>query len=581
MPQQSYLDTLNLPEQSLKKLSFCKANSKSLAQWYFGLSQVNPVGIAQSLISAIDELCQLQCKNRLRLELLETLQSYAHSCIEQLSKLHLSLSTSSPKKAIQVLKTQLTLQQKLAYSFTICAGFAAQNIQRLLNKRQAAIFGQAVILALQETRACLLSFYQQYQFKLDRLWQRSHALYQLSQQWQFAESRQIQAEYKHLLLWGCTHAHQINQQDFSKLDTLFADWQERVGIVIEPGHANYAYFIDQSLSTAPVSERVFKGQASLALNLSALLAYLKQPEASLELHNAHLPSRIVAILSHSWGASSDRVFERLNKQAHLHYVTGLRACHYFLSDEVTLAQLIQEQDNSGNADQKAQFSSRKSAHEQLDPWQQSVYGNEYRSEAQSQQGEVNYQTQTNEQAEQTHNYEQLQAAQAKIVNISPAGYQLELSAQAANQHAVDIDQLILIKEEHHEHWDLAIIRWLKRGASIQLGIELFQPHIIPCAVAQCDRHGQANTGFFHALLLPEYADGIQDNRIIVPTKMLKQGQQVCILTQTEKQLLTLNKLLQSNSHYALFTYQQHQAPQQQQTQQANQTKPVSTVWEIL
>lgn len=573
------LGVIALPEQSIKKLSFCKTDAKSLEQWLLSLNQTDALTIADSLEVAIDEICQLQGKDKLRLELLELIQNQAHKLFEQLEKQHLSLLAHNSDKAQHVLNIHINLQQKLALSFAICAKLTAQNMQRLFN-RPSVVFNKATLLGLEETRATLLCFYQQYQFKLDKLWQRSHALYQLYLQHQTGEQhRDIQAAYKHLLLWGCTNAHQVNQQDFRRLDGVFASWQDRVGLVLQPCHQKYAYFIDENLASAPIPERLFKGKAAIALNLSALVAYLKQAGAGSDLGNAQLPNRTLSILLHSWGASSDRVFERITKQADLQYVTGLRACHFYLSGQQTLAQQIGQEESS---EQKANFSARKPSSEHLDLWQQSALGAEFRSEAQNSDGEISFQSADKDTKESDSTCADYPPALAKIIDISPAGYQLEVSANQNKNCIIDIGNLLLVKEEHHKYWDLAITRWLKHDQNSFIGIELFQPNITACAIAPSNMQAEPIGNYLHALLLPESAVSGDGDRIIVPSNMLKQGMLACVLTPTGKQLIKLNKLILNNSYFCLFSYEGHQSLQQlTHSEPSAKENPFSTMWEIL
>lgn len=577
----SNLAAIVSPKQLLKKLSFCKANTKSLEQWLHTLNQADALAVADSLALAIDEICQLQCKDKLRLELLELIQNQAHTLFEQLEKRHLGLLTHNADKAKKTLDARISLQQNLAIGFTVCAKIAAQNMQRLFNK-PSATFDKATLLALQETRISLLSSYQQHQFKLDALWQRSHALYQLYQQHQTGEQhRSVQAAYKHLLLWGCTNAHQINQQDFRKLDSVLAIWQDRVGLVLQPCHQKYAYFVDENLASAPIAERLFKGKAALALNLSALVAYLKQANASQDLASAQLSNRTLPILLHSWGASSDRVFERLAKQADLHYVTGLRACHFHLGGQQTLAQQIGQNERT---DQKASFSPRKSSSEQLDVWQQSTFGAEYRSEAQSGKGEIAFHVPSNqnENTAATSSTANFPTALAKIIDTSPAGYQLEVKTDKNNNCIIDVGNLLLVKEAHHKYWDLAIIRWLKHDQRSFIGIELFQPNVSACAIAPSTIHAEPTANYLHALLLPDATDSEEGDRIIVPNNMLKQGMWACILTASEKKLIKLNKLLLSNNYFCIFSYEEHKPLRQlTHSEPKNEKNPFSTTWEIL
>lgn len=583
MDKPDHSQFLAKPPLSLKKLSFCHTNTKGLHYWLDSLSKSDNLARAQNLTSAIDELSQLRCKDKSRLEWLELIQAQAHSTLKQLQQQHLGLANSSPQKAKQIYQVQQSLQQKLVYGFSLCAQHAAQNMQRLFGK-PSSIFSKAILHALNETRAILLSCYQQYQFDLPSLWQHGHALYQLSLQYPLANDEQapLVASYKHLLLWGCTNAHQINQLDFKLLDQLFSAWQVHVEITFAPNSRQYAYFIARDQSGAPVSGRLFQGQAYLALNFSPLVAYINQPEANQELREAKISTRLLAILAHSWGSSSDRVFERINKRTDVMYATGLRASHYFLGHQQSLAELLKRHNiQQANADHKASFTSRRSISEQLDPWQQSVFGTEYRSEAQSIAGDITFKPQNEYTPQETSSYAQLKPAQATVLDASPAGYQLQLAANESRDCLADVGNLILVKEEHHSHWDLAVIRWLKQGQRRHVGVELFQPGVIACAIAPSNLQAEVTNNYMHALLLPEHSanDG---SRIIVPANMLKSGQWAYVLSDSSSMLIKLGKSLASNNYFGLFDYEERPAQQAPLAPKNNsKTTAFSTMWEIL
>lgn len=582
MDKPDHSQFLAKPPLSLKKLSFCHTNTKGLHYWLDSLSKSDNLARAQNLTSAIDELSQLRCKDKSRLEWLELIQAQAHSTLKQLQQQHLGLANSSPQKARQVRQAQQTLQQQLVHGFTLCATLAAQNMQRFFNK-PTLVLSQAILQALNEIRAALIYSYQQYQFELSPLWQRSHTLYQLSLQHPLADSERaaLTASYKHMLLWGCTNAHQINQQDFRQLDRLFASWQMHVDITFAPSSQQYAYFVGQNLST-PISERLFQGQAYLALNLSPLVAYINQPEANQELREAKISTRLLAILAHSWGSSSDRVFERINQRTDVMYVTGLRASHYFLGHQQSLAELLKRHNiQQANADHKASFTSRRSISEQLDPWQQSVFGTEYRSDAQSIAGDITFKPQNEYTPQETSSYAQLKPVQATVLDASPAGYQLQLAANESRDCLADVGNLILVKEEHHSHWDLAVIRWLKQGQRRHVGVELFQPGVIACAIAPSNPQAEVTNNYMHALLLPEHSanDG---SRIIVPANMLKSGQWAYVLSDSSSMLIKLGKSLASNNYFGLFNYEERPAQQAPLAPKNNsKTTAFSTMWEIL
>jgi hypothetical protein len=68
------------------KLSFCDANAKSLTEWISTLSIMQLGDTSKALFAALLELCELDCSETLRFDLIQTLHPTIENILGSLEK---------------------------------------------------------------------------------------------------------------------------------------------------------------------------------------------------------------------------------------------------------------------------------------------------------------------------------------------------------------------------------------------------------------------------------------------------------------------------------------------------------------
>lgn len=580
------LTLFEVPEEQQKKLSFCATECEDFEQWLYNIfNQADLVATAKAVYLALEEIACLKRKDRLRLELLALIRPRVHELVLALEQQHALLAGQRQKKAEALAELKLLLQAKLAQTYSVIAVNASKEMGRLFT-RSSYQLGQSILAALEEMRACVLLYYQQYQAVPEKTWLQIYHLYLIAAHFGLDSQQQpILSAYKHLLLWGCVNAHQLHADDMVKIDQLFLLWRTRVQLN-ETGYDDYGmFFIILNRDAAPIAKKFYQaelGKVGQSLDFSSLVNYLRQPEASSDLRQLDLPERLLAMFLYAWGGTNDRTFERKSRQQAIQIALGLSASHYFINKQQPLTALIgREALAAGQHATKAQFAPQRPLKDRLDIWA----GGGYRSDAQMQEGAVEFkssdsQTELLEATSTTaYNYQE-----ATLLDVSPSGYKIEYRGES--DHSLSVGNLLAVKEAHHTSCDLAIIRWLKQSSSqtTLIGLELFQPNILAGAIAHCSRNAEVSSNYMPAFLLPlSNTEFEHEDSIIAPVNMFKVGQYFVLITALGKIYAQVNKVI-VNNNFCQFSYLESAPftlPKEEVLQDDKVSNPFISTWEIL
>ena len=87
MMNNAFSDIFQIPTVLRRdKLSFCDANTKSLNEWISTLSIMQLGDTSRALFAALLELCELECSETLRFDLIQTLHPTIENILGSLEK---------------------------------------------------------------------------------------------------------------------------------------------------------------------------------------------------------------------------------------------------------------------------------------------------------------------------------------------------------------------------------------------------------------------------------------------------------------------------------------------------------------
>ena len=569
----------DLPEQTLKSLSFSKADKESVAQWVKTLPVADMGKSTRMLYHAINEVSQLQTSAANRMELIEVLRPAIHLTCKGLRKNYLNQPVIMPDQPRKIANLSQALQMALATAYIQVAYQSLEKMGNLL-KKPSALLSKAIFRALTEYDGLLLLNYMLYRPSPPGFWLAIHRLYQMAAKYKLEQLVQfhpshpespssIEHLYKELLLWGCIRANQLRQDDIRHLKDFVPAWAELIDFKALDREDEGQFVVDPLSDLPPVYNKFYLGKyhsGCRSIRTTSLVKQLKSLSAPLvQGKSASLTSNLVNHLILAWGVFTGRTFMRLEANSRLSLCIGLSTTHYYLAGSQSFHQLVYGVDAKNNSAGvgAADFNEKTSQKDQLDVWDQSVYGTTEKSDAQKGNTQItmesiDYHIRTGGNSFMTFtgsDQEKYQNFEVDIVNMSPGGYCLEWSDNVSG--AIKSGEIIGVKESHHNAWNIGAIRWVRqsKNKSLQIGVELLSPTAHAYGARITDTDGAPRSDFMRVLILPEIKTAGQPNSLITPALSFKAGQQVLLERGGKEHMIKLKKMIASSGSYFQFTFE--------------------------
>jgi|GEM_PF-1526767 len=601
MSQINFEEIFQLPTRELKALSFSKADRVSVERWVESLPTADMAKFTRLLYLAIKEVCELNCSAAARMEVTQALHPAISLALQGLEKKYLNQHIILPAKAKKVAALCHALQSYLATAYIISACQASERMGSLF-KKPSALMSRAIYQALVEYSGILIRNYQLYKPEAERFWKNSHRLYQMAVKYKVdklpqikedtSEAYSVEHAYLYLLLWGSVKANQLRQEDIGKLKAPIWQWATLARLVALDPKQESIFVVDPNSDLPPIYQKFYKGTLSplcSSMDTAELVAQLKEISSPAQLKKTGLSQNLINHLILAWGLFTSRTFMRLEANSRLMLCVGLTTVHYFLSEESSFDQFVFGKGSAKSGVGSAKFSTQRSQKEKLDVWDTSVFGTDERSEAQVTMESIDYHIRTGGNSMMTFtgsDKEKYQHFEVDVVNISPGGYCLNWGDEAPV--SIRAGEIIGIKEDFHQHWNVGVIRWVRQNKekSLQIGIELLSPNAEPYAVRLADYEAKPQSDFTRAIILPEIKTTAVERSILLPTVTFKTGQYVLLARDGEEECVQLKKQLSSTGSYSQYTYQRVN-PLTQSTGSAGDKASVvanndlDDVWELL
>lgn len=615
-----------LPPKDLKKLSFCKTDKESVQLWVEGLPIADMAASTRLLYAAIQEVCRLNVSAAVRMDFIESLRPAILFACEGLKKSYLNQPVILPDQPRKIANLSQALRKYLALA-SVCVVIQCEAKMGSLLMKPSALFNKAVFYSLNDFKLILICNYLLYRTVEDNFWLKVHGLYQLSKSHKLDKktiklaasdetnghkTHSVENGYQQIMLWGCIKANQLRQDDIKALRNTIPDWASLIVMEDAQGGLDNSLLIDPETDMPPIYRKFHKGDVSYyctQINTADLITQLTPLADPLTRGQCELSPNLVSHLILAWSVFTDRTFMRLEANAQLGICIGLSTTHFFLGDRLPFDNLVYGKEGSPDqihvntsaaairppsGAQVGQSQFKNDNKKKLDVWDESLYGNKAIDATTVTMESIGFHTRSGGKSKMTtagKDKEKYQNFQVDIINMSPGGYCIEWNMETPN--SIKAGEIIGIKGEHHSHWHIGVIRWVKQCAQrgLQIGVELISPSAQPYGAKFVAMSGVDKTDFLRVLLLPEIKSASQRASIITPSLSFKSGQHIHLMRNGKEETILLRELKTSTGSFSQFTFDYIQPVKNNET--LDKTNPfdnfnasapandIDSVWELL
>lgn len=489
------LESLYVPEPVASQLSSHLADAKSLHDWLIGLPQVQPLDLGRTLYDALFTLNRSKLDRDFRLQALEQFQTKIDIHLPALERLYHGVAVPQRERAEQAWHLARDLLLEL-----ICA---CKLVLREESSRRF-VFGQRnaaglLLRLLQLSQRVLMLCYGNYYPVPERVWLEVHLLFRHAWEQKMLDevpegaSVSIQQLYKQILLLGLSDPHSLLPGEIQKVQ----EWLHKL--------ANYAtlqavsqladpagFFLIQLDRDVPpqfMGHRPMQldGRHAILLNTFEVVRRLHKELVPLEkvaassshfqkaTHHIDLLRRLIR----AWGITPQRLFNRMRNNASVLLVSGLWSAHQQLQRE-----RLQAEDVGALELEPAAVAAEEPVAET---------GGEVVRVVPPVSPEVHL-------------------SRWQVINVSPGGYALQL--ETAQPESITVGSVVLIRSEHVDRWNVAVVRWVRQGRLLDIGLQLLAPFAEAVRVRR--KENDQVEHYEPALLLPSVPEMKQPASLIAP-----------------------------------------------------------------
>ena len=570
---------LKVPEQTHATLSFCDPTARQLKAWVDDLPMANMGEASRQLYHAIIEFNRLKVSDTTRIELMDLVRGSIHFVCQQLDARHLNQGLVLDDQHRNLANLAQALQNHLGVGYKIII----QNLLTQDSNKHKDLLAKSVHRTMNELLHTLLRAYQLYLPTPAGIWQEIHQLYQIVSGFNlqnkpiadpFEEpTLNIQQTYLKIILLGACQPNQLLLRELKAVFTALGQWACHLSIE-EVANEKSILVINPNLDCAPYYRYLIKKSNLsdyLGVNVLPLVRILHNDHKILSSPNQNHGLKAVQadfnlnLLEHliqSWGGMKQRGFSRMATDGELSMAVGLTAAHFHIAGGVGFFALLYGTSSQGDTPCVSAGRNRFDAYEtQSFRAQQDVWGDSFDVDGttgmtQDEGFEFNIDRQ------ETH-----PRYGGQLVNVSPRGYCLQWRDPPAGN--LQTGEVIAIKEEDLQHWNLGLVRWIRQGTAFgtQLGVELLAPNSQPCGIRQLHNTG-AHGDYVRALYIPDIKAIGQEASILTPRMPFNVGNKVSVNRGGNKETFQLTKRILTTgiiSQFHIRAIAQRTGPLQQKT----------------
>jgi hypothetical protein len=534
-------DEFLLPEQNLKKLSFCSHKQRQFQEWLEDLPVTQTKHVSVLLYKLLPELNHLAISGSQRLGLMNAVRPYVHRCINGLADDFLKQPLSMTDNMTKIAAIAQALQRH------ICDGYMLVIHQlRQTNKLSPTAMEElslAIYYAIHGLGQLLYRGYQLYIPRPPKLWKKLNTLYQLSVDYGFKnkeipdnllESRDgmsCQQAYFRTLILGCSHLNQLRQVDILHIYNALEQWAAIANFPPAREDEHSLYWVNIEADDGPFYKTRYNGPPSSklhAVDLQNLVELLHTHESHtskagvIEIPN-YFRQSLLAHLMTCWQEKKERRQSRQQANIELEICIGLKAAHNQLLEGQAFDEFIDSSKESSNESITLDGG--------MSPFTEGF--------------------QTSRQSLTGSGERQQPIGHVIATDTSDDGYCLRWSENAPSQ--VKSGEIVLLRKPGETQWQAGTIRWAQRlNHSTYVGVQLL-PGYAEASAASTTLDNGSSTPFFRTLLIkgPE-AEG--SSSLLTPSIPFAPQQNIQLQLQGDCSEAKLTSLLLSSGSISQYSY---------------------------
>ncbi|BCB28070.1 hypothetical protein SKTS_29560 [Sulfurimicrobium lacus] len=523
------------PEQNLT----VETHPKQVAEWLEALPLTNLNEASRAILDTLSAMNRSKVAEDTRLKLLELYRASITNLMPSLEQQYSGQPLPLPEKSRHMAAQARQLHTELAYGYKIILLEHAGKRLNFGSNKQLPLVAERAIASLGQM---LVVCYQTYAPTPAGVWAEMHTLFMYAVEQGIQDEPVLNAEqqssvnlaYKQALLLALLDPYRLMQGEVNKVLEYLASFG---------GHAHLqplmqtsspsGFFLVRLDSDKPPralahDSTVIDARTDILLNTIELARLLHQQIQRLEAgvnpkslllpvsaNDFGFPNLLRRMLKH-WGIAPKRLFNRMQNSARMDICAGIRAIHYFLSGE-----------SASNADNQ--------------PDSPGIQG---------QNTEI-----TLELADSPFDKTSHQTYVSKnwlIINESAGG--LALSKDPKTDAQVRVGEIIGLRPESNEAWNIGVVRWVssENPNHLQLGAQMLAPTATPALIRPVI--ASIGTLFQPALLLPEIPALKQPATLLALRGSFAPQREFMVEGMGRPQNIRATKLLEQSATFDLFEF---------------------------
>lgn len=576
-----------LPPQDQGRLSYCVATPRKVEEWVSALPMVNVGESSRLVYQTVQEVNRLQTDERSRFGMLEALRPAIYFLCNALAKHYLNQPVVLPEKASKVATLAQAMQNHLASGYKLVTLSLIEKLSKpKRDSEDLRIFTSALHRAISDITSTLLRCSQLYLATPAHLWQELHALYLLADQFglrqqkikdpthRFVDTTSIEEAYIRALLLSTCRPNQLRQSDIALVYQTSELWTGMIQLK-SVGAESDIFVFNLALDAPPTYRTLARGgdvRFMRAIGPEAVVAHLQDLLSAQISGNrpdggeGALSADLLRHLIHSWGALSERSFDRTDHQGQLQLCIGLTATHYYCAGNQDFEVLLQGGRNATFADQDGlSFGSSRDPFKARpsgvgggdDPWATAFdAGTSRMAQFGAELGNIEFRLGGHIEGDGRPKYS---SYHCEIVNVSPGGYCIAWKGEVPSP--VRTGEILGLREGSNDNWSIAVIRWIKQipGQGAQLGLEVLAPKTRPCGARVLKKTGE-HSEYMRALLLPEMRSIGRPATLITPNLTFRTGYKIHLNLDGEEIKAQLIRQVGSTPSFSQFEFHLSRKP---------------------
>ncbi len=567
---------LNVPRQDYTGLLLFQPDPGAASKWVQSLPVTNTNSLVQLLGQALNDLNRTQLAPETRYSILEILRPNLDVALSNLSKRFLNQPLVMPEEPRRMAELSDRLLTMSATAYTIVAIEAIQQRDAIRETNPARLTCQAIQRAMVFAGRKVLQNFQLHRPMEIHGWQTLHQLYALAANQRLADlpvpeplsgGDTITASYLQAMMMGCCKPNQLRQSDLGALYRALQGWSAMAKLDNQRT-GNGLFLVDLNSDQPPLYSALYREQpgascryintTALTEHLQALKEELGGKAVSFDKY-AGVPADLLDHLITSLGSMSLRNFKRTAANNSLWICVGLSSTHYHVAGQKLFEQLLYSYEESHSSTALGSDNPFLVFRSKGDVWQKANPGQDYISDVSfdpQQSIKVDATTRAKmlpEDDPELAPSERYPIFKVQMADASPSGYCLEWTGELQGDFRAG--DIVGLKEEEHQEWVVAVVRWLSRleNAKTLIGLELLSPRAVSFG-ARIHQKGGEKASPMRVLLLPEIKLVGQPQTLITPRTGFKERQKVTIGNRVEARAIQLLRHIASTGSFSQFEF---------------------------